>query len=318
VARALPSQEIRKTSQIFREFAVDALTALANGLNLRAKLVYAGGACGEWVMDHNSDRSIWFHLIAKGEGFVHSSAFAEPLRLEEGDMILFLPQAAEHFISYSPAHLPRDGSATRIAAMADGDAGFVCGEIRLQAPQSLLWQSLPNEIILRRHAVADDLHRLIAMVIGEAVAGRFGNEAVIERLCDSFFILVLRRLIETGEITKGIFVAMTDRRLATVLRLIHTEPWTDWSIAELCARAGISKSALAERFSSEIGMSPIEYLTHWRMQIAACRLSETGITLDRLAEHCGYESAASFSRAFKRTFGLSPAAFRKKQANGAA
>jgi AraC family transcriptional activator of mtrCDE len=313
----LPSQEIRKTSQIFREFAVDALTALANGLNLRAKLIYVGGACGEWVMDHNSDHSIWFHLIAKGEGFVHSSAFSEPLRLEEGDLMLFLPQAAEHFISYSPTHLPRDGSTTRIAGISDGDAGFVCGEIRLQAPQSLLWQTLPAEIILRRHAVADDLYQLIAMVISEAISERFGNEAVIERLCDGFFILVLRRLIETGAISKGVFAAMSDRRLATVLRLIHAEPWTDWSIAELCARAGISKSALAERFSGEVGMSPIEYLTHWRMQIAARRLSETGITVDRLAEHCGYESAASFSRAFKRTFGVSPAAFRKNQAEGA-
>lgn len=297
---------------------MDALTALANGLNFRAKLIYAGGACGEWIMDHNSDRSIWFHLITKGEGFVHSSAFAEPLRLEERDLMLFLPQAAEHFISYSPTHLPRDGSTTRFAGIADGDAGFVCGEIRLQVPQSPLWQTLPAEIILRRHVVADDLHRLIAMVISEAISERFGNEAVIERLCDGFFILVLRHLIETGAISRGIFAAMADRRLATVLHLIHAEPWADWSIAELCARAGISKSVLAERFSGKIGMSPIEYLTHWRMQIAARKLSETGITVDRLAEHCGYETAASFSRAFKRNFGVSPAAFRKNYTDGAA
>ncbi|WP_413661936.1 helix-turn-helix domain-containing protein [Methylocystis iwaonis] len=57
--------------------------------------------------------------------------------------------------------------------------------------------------------------------------------------------------------------------------------------------------------------------THWRMQIAARRLVETRITVDRLAEHCGYESAASFSRAFKRTFGVSPATFRKNQAQRA-
>jgi len=297
---------------------VDALTALANGLNLRAKLTFAGGACGEWVMDHNSDRSIWFHLIAKGEGFVHSPAFAEPLRLEEGDLMLFLPQAAQHYISYSPIHAPRDGSTTRITALADGDAALVCGEIRLQTPQSPLWRTLPAEIVLRRQVVTNDLHRLVVMVIEEAGAERFGSEAVIERLCDGFFILVLRHLIETGAVSKGVFSAMGDRRLATVLRLIHGEPWTDWSIGELCARAGISKSALAERFSAEVGMAPIEYLTHWRMQIAARTLSETGITVDRLAERCGYESAASFSRAFKRTFGQSPAAFRKTQAEGAA
>lgn len=290
---------------------MDALTALANGLNLRARLTYAGGACGEWVMDHNSDRSIWFHLIAKGEGFVHSHAFAEPLRLEKGDLMLFLPHAPEHFISYSPAHLPANSSTTRITSMEEGDAGFVCGEIRLQAPNSPLWQSLPPEIILRKSDVTESLHQLISMVIGEAMTERFGNEAVIERLCDGFFILVMRHLIETGTVAKGIFAAMADRRLATVLRLIHAEPFESWTIADLCTRAGISKSVLAERFARHVGMSPIEYLTHWRMQLAAGRLAETGITVDRLAEKCGYESAASFSRAFKRTFGVSPLAFRK-------
>ena len=58
----------------------DALTALANGLNLRAKLAYAGGVCGQWLMDHNSDKSIWFHLVSKGSGWVHSPAWAEPAR----------------------------------------------------------------------------------------------------------------------------------------------------------------------------------------------------------------------------------------------
>ena len=82
---------------------VDALTALANGLNLRAKLVYAGGVCGQWLMDHNSDRSIWFHLVSKGRGWVHSPAWAAPLEVADGDLMPFLPHTAKHFLSYSPA-----------------------------------------------------------------------------------------------------------------------------------------------------------------------------------------------------------------------
>jgi hypothetical protein len=94
---------------------LDALTALANGLNLRAKLVYAGGVCGQWLMDHNSDKSIWFHLVSKGRGWVHSPAWAVPLELADGDLILFMPHAEQHFLSYSPAHVPSDTDGTRLS-----------------------------------------------------------------------------------------------------------------------------------------------------------------------------------------------------------
>ena len=128
---------------------MDALTALANGLNLRAKLAYAGGVCGQWLMDHNSDRSIWFHLVGKGCGWAHTPAWGSPLPLSGGDLVLFLPHAAQHFLSYSPTHLPSDETGTRITNWSEGDAGFVCGEIALGIPRSPLWQALPPEIIRR-------------------------------------------------------------------------------------------------------------------------------------------------------------------------
>jgi hypothetical protein len=103
---------------------LDALTALANGLNLRAKLVYAGGVCGQWLMDHNSDRSIWFHLVSKGQGWVHSPAWAAPLEWRTA-FDPALPHAAQHFLS-RPAHLPGDMAGTRLTSWDQGEAGFVC------------------------------------------------------------------------------------------------------------------------------------------------------------------------------------------------
>jgi AraC-like DNA-binding protein len=102
-----------------------------------------------------------------------------------------------------------------------------------------------------------------------------------------------------------------NRRLAMVLGLIHQQPWQPWTIAELCTRSGLSKTVLSEKFTALICSSPIEYLIAWRLQIAAQWLKEPNMTIERVAERCGYDSAAAFSKAFKRCFKISPSAFRR-------
>ncbi|MGR9014972.1 MAG: AraC family transcriptional regulator [Gammaproteobacteria bacterium] len=293
---------------------MDALTALVNGLNLRAKLVYSGGVCGRWLMDHNSDASVWFHLLSKGQGWVHSPGRDMPLALESGDLILFLPHAPKHFLSYSAEHLPDDESDTRLTGWTDGESGFVCGEIELATPRSLLWKALPAEIVIKRNQAGDILAKLIELVVCEASVQRFGSDSVVERLCDSLFVLVIRYCIEENLVAEGVFAAMQDRRLATVLGLMHDQPWHPWTIAELCSRAGLSKTVLSEKFARYLEASPMEYLTLWRMEIAAHWLKEPGMTVERVAERCGYESVPAFSKAFKRSFGVSPGAFHRSEA----
>lgn len=290
---------------------MDALTALVNALNLHANLVYSGGVCGRWLMDHNSDTSVWFHLVSKGQGWVHSPRWETPLSLESGDLILFMPHAAKHFLSYSAEHLPCNMAGTQLTEWLEGETGFVCGEIKLDTPKSLLWQALPDVCVIRKDQAGDILAKLIELIIGEASAQRFGSDSVVERLCDSLFVLLIRHCIEEGLVQKGVFAAMQDKRLATVLALIHRQPWQPWTITELCSRAGLSKTLLSEKFAALIGNSPIEYLIVWRLQIAAKWLKEPNMTIERVAERCGYESAAAFSKAFKRCFNVSPGTFRR-------
>lgn len=290
---------------------MDALTALANGLNLRAKLAYAGGVCGQWLMDHNSDSSIWFHLVGKGAGWAHSPSLQTPLKLSEGDVMLFMPHAARHFLSYSPTHLPADLSGTRLTDWRDGDVDFVCGEIELGMPRPPLWQALPPEIVIRKSDAGGTLGKLIELIVAESISSGFGSESIVERLCDSLFVLILRHCIEAGQIRGGVFAAMQDKRLAAVLEAIHLEPWKQWTITELAARSGLSRTVLAEKFTELIGTSPVRYLTSWRMQIAARWLKEPGMTIERIAERSGYESAAAFSKAFKRAVGVSPVVYRR-------
>jgi AraC-like DNA-binding protein len=72
-----------------------------------------------------------------------------------------------------------------------------------------------------------------------------------------------------------------------------------------------AEAALAERFAAPVGEPPVQYLMRWRLAFEARSLRSGGDAIARVAERSGYESEAAFSRAFKREFGMPPAAWRK-------
>ena len=114
----------------------------------------------------------------------------------------------------------------------------------------------------------------------------------------------------------GWLAGLRDRFVGKALALMHARPEHAWSIDELRAQVGMSRSALAQRFTDLVGQPPMQYLTRWRLTVAAQRLRREPTSLDRIAEHVGYESQAAFNRAFKREFGITPARWRRKEGVG--
>lgn len=289
----------------------DALTRLLSALHLHARLDYAGGVCGPWAIDHNSATAIWFHLVTKGDSFVHGSAWPAPLRLNEGDLLLFLPHAPKHYLAWSTDEPVFGLPGAAKVPLQQGSTGFVCGSIELPHPDAALWRALPGDILIRAHQGGDVLQQLIRLILAEAKAPGFASHALIERLFDACFVLMLRHCIDAGQVRAGVFAAFQDRRLAVVLGLVHAEPARAWTVHELAERAGLSRTVLNERFAAVVGVAPIEYLTAWRMQLAAEWLQARGAGIERVAERCGYDSASAFSRMFKRHHGVSPGAYRR-------
>jgi AraC-like DNA-binding protein len=279
-------------------------------LTVKAKLVYAGGVCGRWGIDHNSDTTVWLHLVTKGDGWVHFPSSSKVVPLAEGDMIVFLPHAEPHYLSYSPRELRFDYPDARKTSWDDGTTAFVCAVIDLALPKAYLWRVLPAEIHIRRSEADEMLADLTRHIIAEARQQRFGSFSVIERLCDSVFVLMIRHCVEHALVGAGVLAAMRDSRLETVLSLIHREPWHPWTVGALGARAGLSKTVLTERFSQFMGCPPGEYLVRWRMHTAANWLRESALPIEVVAERCGYNSVSAFSRAFTRCYGVAPGAYR--------
>src|SRR5262249_40193732 len=134
---------------------------------------------------------------------------------------------------------------------------------------------------------------------------------MLARLAEVIFAEVMRRYVEhlpAGQ--SGWLAGLSDPQIARVLKLIHAEPKRAWTVAALGKEAGISRSALAERFASLIGESPMRYLAGWRMQLAKRLLRESGQSIAMIANEVGYESEAAFNRAFRRLVGRPPATWR--------
>lgn len=86
-----------------------------------------------------------------------------------------------------------------------------------------------------------------------------------------------------------------------------------WTVDELAREAGLSRPALARRFSDFLDQPPMQYLAQWRLLVAAQQLRDGMAPITDVASDGGYESEAAFNRAFKREFGLSPAGWPRKE-----
>jgi len=113
---------------------------------------------------------------------------------------------------------------------------------------------------------------------------------------------------------KGWLAGVRDAHVGRALALLHAEPAKPWTVDSLAREAALSRSALAERFSELVGESPMHYLTRWRLALAARTLRSGSDSVARIAGSSGYESEAAFNRAFKREFGVPPAAWRRGRA----
>jgi AraC-like DNA-binding protein len=126
------------------------------------------------------------------------------------------------------------------------------------------------------------------------------------------FVEVVRR--HAGRLppdAQGILAACRDPVVSRAISRLHAEPSRHWTVEDLAAQAGTSRTVLGERFARMVGAAPIEYLARLRMQLAAERLRTSRQSLGQVAEAVGYESEAAFSRAFRRIVGVSPGAWRE-------
>lgn len=280
-------------------------------------------------------QSLWFHVVNEG-GAVLEVDGTEPRVLGSGDFAL-VPHGEGHRICSEPGALaprvdtlPHDYVSDRYAVLHHGGGGvstsIVCGTVRFAHPAARnLVALLPQTIVVETSNGAtpapesDWMHATLRLIAAEASALRPGGEAVITRLSDILVIQAIRAWIaREPEGRTGWLGALRDPRIGQAMSLVHRDPAQPWSVASLAQAAAMSRSAFAARFTELVGEPVMRYVTRWRMDAAIDWLQRADVTVADLAGRLGYESEASFSRAFKRTVGISPGAVRRLTSRGTA
>jgi AraC-like DNA-binding protein len=158
------------------------------------------------------------------------------------------------------------------------------------------------------------LEASLQYALAEARSPRPGGAGVLAKLAELLFIEVLRLYMnEQSADRPGWLAAVRDRIVGGALTQLHTRPAHAWTLEALARAAGASRSVLAERFQHLVGRAPMEYLTQWRMLLAANLLCGSNAPLARIAEDVGYQTDTAFIRAFRREYGMPPAAWRRQQ-----
>lgn len=277
------------------------------------------------LLEPGAERVVIFHLITEGECHVELGG-AAPLRLMAGDAVLF-PQGDAHRMGSEPGLPPAQGArleqvlAQRPRRLAYGGGGartkLVCGYLACDARLArLLLAGLPRvlRVHVRDSATGAWLEASLRYALAEARSPRPGGEGVLAKLAEVLFIELLRRYMnEQVEGRTGWLAGVGDAVVGPALHCLHKEPARAWTLDELARAVGSSRSVLAERFQRLVGSAPMQYLTQWRMLLAANLLRHSSAQLARIAEEVGYQTDTAFSRAFRREFGCPPAAWRRSQ-----
>jgi AraC-like DNA-binding protein len=136
------------------------------------------------------------------------------------------------------------------------------------------------------------------------------------RLADLLLVEMLRSFLSSSPADAvGWLRAMSDQRIGLAVRCVHANPGKPWTLARLAKECRMSRSAFAAEFRRLVGETPLNYVTGWRMHLAAERLVKEERSISVLAEDLGYTSSISFTKAFRRWFGESPGQFRSRHRN---
>ncbi len=301
----------------------DLLTALLRDTGLRRRLLDLHVLPRGVALRFPCERSIGLHVAVHAPVHVQAPGLVAPLTLATGDVAV-MARGCTHVLSAEAetAGLPVQTIAAGDAPAPDAPAGggaVISGAYQLWAtPLHPFFAEIPAWTVLR----ASELPRLgpIALATGliEAElrgAALPGRQVVVHGLLDVVFACALREVTARCAATRpGWSQAARDPQIRRALALMHEDCAQAWTLESLAQRAGLSRTALAERFRVAMGDTPLNHLRTIRMQRAMHLLADTEQRLEAIAAAVGYQDAFGFSKVFKRTTGLSPREFRQRDA----
>jgi AraC-like DNA-binding protein len=305
---------------------MDPLTDVFGLLDVRAAQFARLEAQAPWGIRFDGHQQVKLGAVLKGSCQVWAEGLEKPIDLGQGDCYLLgngsaywlrsgpdapMKASAEIFRDFTPGGTVRWGTSPDTVVVG-------CGFHLDEANASVLVDVLPTLVRVSADCRASEsIRSSLRQLASETANPRLGSHLVTERLAQVVLVQVLRAHIaaEEGAESSGNpggawLTALGDPQISRALELIHDSPALHWTVAELAAKVGLSRSAFFERFSQLVGMPPLEYVARWRIRAAARDLRGGTRKISSIAAEWGYGSESAFSHAFKRIMGTSPGRYR--------
>jgi AraC-like DNA-binding protein len=304
---------------------MDSLSAILKTIRLSSTIFCKAECCEPWSVHTNALSSGIFHAVVEGQCTLQLDEDGREVVLEAGDVV-FLPHGHGHVMN-APARTPsvpiasrtsREEGESRGVLRINGPGAFtylLCGSFVLEKSEVHPLFSLLPPVIHFRAEVPETKQwfvQTLSLLRAEVEKPGPGTDVFLNRMADVLLVRALRNYIEALQPGHGGWLrGLQDPQISRAMSLIHSGPNEAWTASTLARRVGMSRSGFFARFSALVGMPPKQYLTQWRMHVAARCLRREDSTVAEVAWRVGYASEGAFSRAFKRILGLAPSDYRR-------
>jgi AraC-like DNA-binding protein len=291
---------------------------LSEVLALIKPQVYVSGGfavLGDMAIHFPKHQGIKCYAMLAGECWLVVEGVPEPVLLHAGDCFLLprgLPFQLTTDLSLEPVHYTvarvRLGMKSEAPGVTEGARYIAGGHFALTGGHAeMLLHSLPPIVHIRRESDKAAMRWSLERMREELRDPQPGGSLIAQQLAYMMLIQALRlHLADAASAGRGWLSALSDKHMSIAIASMHNDPGYPWTLQSLAERVGMSRSVFAQRFRETVGATPMEYLTRWRMLLAADRLKNSSDGLSAIAQSLGYESESAFGKAFRRVMGCSP------------
>lgn len=263
---------------------IDRLTPIFERFTPQVQVTFANALCGQ--LDVGDDEPVGhIHWLKSGSVTVHGSDGTSLEVTEPG--VIFVPGPTRHRLT-----------------SADG-AQMVCAQFEFGQRYNNPLTMLNPRIIVVPVADVPEIQTIHSLLMDEAFSDRCGKSLAASQLLQYFLLVLFRHLIKTHAVPVGLIKALGNEKLLRAVSCMHQQPGHAWTLESLAGQASMSRATFARRFREEMGKTPMEYLTGWRMALAQSLIAQ-GTPIKTVATQVGYTSTAVLTRAFTQHVGMSP------------
>jgi AraC-like DNA-binding protein len=288
-------------------------------LRFRGSIFFHSSLAAPWGMSLSSIVMPRFHIALEGGFYVGTGI--RNINVEPMDIVM-VPGGDMHWIADQmgsdlvPSEKAGDACALGMPLFQQGEITnkVMCGIVEYdEAIEHPILSALPSIIQLSNIKSNDNIWMTVKLIDAEIQRTNSKQNSIIDRLTEVLFIQLLNNFIDKNEHLTGFLSALKEPRLNKILQLIHQYPERQWTLDIISDDVGMSRATLQRKFKAGVGVSPMLYISRWRMAKAYQLLKNSNLSLDGIADVIGLSNARTLSHAFKDHYGETPSQFRNKQ-----